>query len=186
MLAPTFAQAPDEVTPLLNQGEALVHAGQLVQAQAFFEKALLRFPNNPDLSFNLGMVFFLQHNWPKAIENYKKSLLAKPNQVNPLYYMAQAYYQNSDLRRARETIARAAELAPDNPDVCQKYGEYLSDSKGTSEEGLKWLQKARTLDPFLERIDFDIALTDLNLKRGIAYAESRAARVIVASRELEY
>jgi tetratricopeptide (TPR) repeat protein len=164
MLAPAFAQTPDKVTPLLDQGEALIHAGQLVQAQEFFEKALLRFPGNPDLLFNLGMALFLQQDWPKAIENYKKSLLAKPNQVNPLYYMAQAYYRNSDLRLARETMARAAALAPDNPDVCQKYGEYLADTKVAREKGLKWLQKARTLDPSLERIDFDIGLTYLNLK----------------------
>ena len=156
--------APDKVTPLLTQGEGLATAGQLVQAQEFFENALRKFPGNPDLLFNLGMAFFLQHDWSKAIENYKKSLLAKPNQVDPLYYMAQAYVQNSDLRLARETIARAAALAPDNPDVCQKYGEYLAASKETREEGLKWLQKARTMNPFLDRIDFDIGLTDLYLK----------------------
>ncbi len=158
------AGSPDEVTPLLTQGEGLASASQLVQAQKLFENALEKYPGNSDILFNLGMVFFLQNDWPKAIENYRKSLLAKPNQVNSLYYMAQAYYRNSDLKLARETIARAAELAPDNPDVCQKHGEYLAVSSETREEGLKWLQKARTLDPFLERIDFDIGLTDLNLK----------------------
>src|SRR5215469_16722877 len=90
VLRPTFGQAPDAVTSLLNQGEALVHDGQLVQAQEFFEKALLRFPHNPDLAFDLGMDFLLQHNWPKAIENYQKSLRLKPKQVDPLYYLAQA------------------------------------------------------------------------------------------------
>ncbi len=164
ILVPAFAQAPDKVAPLLNQGEAFIRAGQLVQAREFFERALLRFPDNPDLSFDLGMVFFLQQNWPKAIENYQKSLLVKPNQVDPLYYMAQAYYLSSELDRARETIARAAALAPDNPEVCQEYGEYLAERVDMGTAGLKWLEKARTLDPFLERIDFDIGRTYLNLK----------------------
>jgi protein O-GlcNAc transferase len=163
MTALTFAQSPDEVTSLLNQGEALVHEGQLIRALEFFEKAQLRFPNNPDISFDHGMVFFLLHNWPKAIENYQNSLLVKPNQVDPLYYMAQAYYQTAKLSLARETIARAAVLAPDNPDVCQEYGEYLADARETREDGLKWLEKAHVLNPDLGRIDFDIGLAQFNL-----------------------
>jgi tetratricopeptide (TPR) repeat protein len=164
MLEPAFAQTPDKVTPLLNRGEALIHAGQLVQAQAFFERALLRFPENPALSFDLGMVFFLQRNWPKAIENYRMSLLVRPNQVDTLSYLAQAYYQSSELNLARETIARAAAMAPDNADVCQEYGEILAETEDNRTDGLKWLQKARTLDPLLGRIDLDIGQTYLELK----------------------
>lgn len=163
MSAPTFAQAPDRVTRLLNQGEALVHDGQLIQAQEFFEMASLKFPKNPDLAFDLGMVFFLQKNWSKAIENYQKSLRVKPDQVDPLYYMAQAYYQSSQLNLAREAIARAAALAPDNPDVCQEYGEYLAERTDRRTEGLKWLEKARALNSDLGRIDFDIGLAQFNL-----------------------
>lgn len=158
-----FAQIPDAVAPLLNEGETLVHEGNLVQAQLFFEKALLKFPDSPDLRFDLGMVFFLEHNWQKAIENYQKSLRIKPDQVDPLYYMAQAYFQSSELDRAREAIARAATLAPDNADVCQEYGEYLAERMDKRTEGLKWLQKARSLNPDLERIDFEIGLAQFNL-----------------------
>ena len=177
MMAPAFAQSPDEVTSLLNQGEALVHEGQLISAKELFEKAQLRFPDNPDLCFDLGMVFFLQHNWPKAIENYQKSLHVKPDQVDPLYYMAQAYYQTSKLNLARETIARAAALAPNNPDVCQEYGEYLAATKDTREEGLKWLKKARTLNPDLDRIEFDIGLAQFNLNDFFSQKDSEGATV---------
>jgi len=168
MLAPTFAQAPDEVTPLLKQGETLIHAGQLVQAQEFFENAQRKFPDNADISFDLGTAFFLQHNWQKAIENFQKILLVKPNQTDALFYLAQAYYQNSDLARARVTIARAAELTPDNPYICQKYGEYLATTNNGEEdqgrEGIKWLKKARSLNPNLERIDYDLGMTELSEK----------------------
>jgi tetratricopeptide (TPR) repeat protein len=163
MLAPAYPQGPDGVTSLLSQGEALVHDGQLVQAQEFFENALLKFNDNPDLAFDLGMVFFLQHNWPKAIENYQKSLRVKPDQIDPLYYMAQAYHQSSEFNLARQTIARAAALAPDNPDVCQEHGEYLAEMPEAREEGLKWLEKARTLNPELDRIEFDIGMARFNL-----------------------
>jgi len=182
------AKGPDSVKALLNEGESLVHAGQLAQAQNFFENALVKIPSSPDLSFDLGMVFFLQKNWPKAIENYKKSLLAKPDQVDPLFYLAQAYYQTSQRDLAIKAIAHAAELAPQNPDVCQVYGEYLTDRMDRSNDGLKWLEKARSLNPDLPRIDFDIGMAqfDLNDLRSAAVALQTALNKDPASGEAAY
>ena len=157
------ANGPDDIKAMLKKGESLIHAGQLAKAQSFFENALAKIPNNPDVSFNLGMVFFLQLKWPKAIENYSKSLSVKPDQIDPLYYLAQAYYHNSEPKLALKTIAHAAELAPGNPDVCQEYGEYLAETPGKREEGLKWLEKAQTVNPGQDRIDFDIGLAQFNL-----------------------
>ena len=69
----------------------------------------------------------------------------------------------SDLDRARETIEQAAHIAPNDSQVCQKYGEYLSMTVETRGEGLSWLQKARRLSPSLPRIDFDIGKTQFDL-----------------------
>ena len=44
-----------------------------------------------------------------------------------------------------QTIAQAASIAPDDAQVCQKYGEYLSATLETRKEGLSWLEKARRL-----------------------------------------
>ena len=164
MLTPTLAQAPNEATQLLNQGRGLIQSGKLAQAQGLLEDAQRRFSDNPDISFTLGTAYYLQHNWQEAIASYSKSLEIKPNQVAALYYLAQAYYQTSDLARARETFADAVRLAPDNPDLCQKYGEYLASQDEARVEGLKWLLKARALNPRLDRIDFEIGLSYLKLK----------------------
>jgi len=141
----------DEVTPLLTQGEGLRARANWFKPRNSLRNALEKYPGNSDILFNLGMVFFLQNDWPKAIENYRKSLLAKPNQVNSLYYMAQAYsISELDLKLARETIARAAELAPDNPDVLPEARRVSSLFQARrARRDFKWLQKARTLDPFL-------------------------------------
>jgi len=156
-------QAPPDVATVLQQGAKLINAGQLAAAQDLYEKSLVSSPQNPDLHFELGMVFFRQHNWPKAIENYTSSLSAKPRMIKPLYYLAESYFMESDLDRARDTIAQAVAIAPDDAQVCQKYGEYLSVTIETGREGLSWLEKARRLNPALPRIDFEIGKTQFAL-----------------------
>jgi Flp pilus assembly protein TadD len=153
---------PDRATTL-QQGARLVSAGQLSAAQDLFEKALQDSPDDPDLRFELGMVFFRQRNWSKAAENYRSSLSRKPASVKPLFYLAQTYFMESDLESARETIAQAASIAPNDGQVCQKYGEYLSATIETRKQGLTWLEKARHLNPDLARIDFQIGKTQFDL-----------------------
>ena len=165
LLISTFlaGQTRPEVSSILQRGEELVAGNQLTAAEDLYEKALHDSPDDPDLRYELGMVFFREHNWPKAIENYKASLSAKPAQIKPLFYLAESYFMTSDLDRARQTIAQAASIAPDDAQVCQKYGEYLSTTLETRNQGLAWLQKASHLNPALTRIDFEIGKVQFEL-----------------------
>ena len=156
-------QARPNVAKVLQQGVKLVDAGQLAAAQELYEKTLISDPDDPDLRFELGMVYFRQQNWPKAVENYRISVHARPGRIKPLFYLAQAYFMESDIERARDTIAQAASIAPNDAQVCQKYGEYLNATLETRLKGLSWLQKARHLNPGLARIDFDIGKAQFDL-----------------------
>jgi Tfp pilus assembly protein PilF len=132
-------QARPNVAKVLQQGVKLVDAGQLAAAQELYEKTLISDPDDPDLRFELGMVYFRQQNWPKAVENYRISVHARPGRIKPLFYLAQAYFMESDIERARDTIAQAASIAPNDAQVCQKYGEYLNATLETRLKGLSWL-----------------------------------------------
>jgi tetratricopeptide (TPR) repeat protein len=156
-------QTRPEVSSVVQRGEKLVAANQLTAAENLYEQALRESPDDPDLRYELGMVFFRGHNWPKAIENYKLSLSSRPAQIKPLFYLAESYFMTSDLDRARQTIAQAANIAPDDAQVCQKYGEYLSTTLETRNQGLTWLQKASHLNPGLPRIDFEIGKVEFEL-----------------------
>jgi tetratricopeptide (TPR) repeat protein len=160
---PVEAQARPDLTTILRQGVRLSDAGQLSAAQELYEKALSSFPADPDLRFELGMVYFREGNWAKAVENYKVSVSGQPRTIKPLFYLSEAYFMESDLDQARETIAQAARIAPDDAQVCQKYGEYLSANLETRQEGLVWLKKARRIDPNLAQIDFDIGKDQFEL-----------------------
>jgi len=132
--------------------------------------------------------FFFSIYWAKAIENYKKSLLVKPNQIDPLYYMAQATIRVTNLILARETIARAAELAPDNPTFARSTASTSSTEWIGSTEGLKWLEKARALTPiWADRLRYwHGANSILNDLRSAAVSFQAALKEDPASGEAAY
>lgn len=166
------AQTSPDLAAVLRQGAELVSTNQLSAAQELYAQALRNFPDDPDLHFELGMVFFRQHDWAEAVKHFKSTLNRRPKSVKPLFYLAESYFMESDLDLARQTIAHAADLAPNDSQVCQKYGEYLSATVETRKQGLSWLQKARTLNPNLTRIDFDIGKTQFALTDYEASASS--------------
>jgi tetratricopeptide (TPR) repeat protein len=165
LLLSAFAmgQARPDVASVVSRGQSFVEAGQLEEAQRLYESALRDLPDNSDLHFELGMVYLRERNWAKAIENYQYSLSTNPNRVKALFCLGEAYFMNSDFDRARETLAKAVNIAPDDAQVRQKYGEYLSSKLETRSEGLRQLQRARQLNPNLPRIDFDIGKTQFDL-----------------------
>ena len=156
-------QTQPNVASALKRGATLVAADRLAEARNVYEQALRSSPDDADLLFGLGTVFFRERNWPKAIENYRSSINARPGTVKVLYYLAEAFFAEADVDRARQTIAMAASLAPNDAQICQKYGEYLAVNIENRKEGLSWMEKARRLDPRLARIDFDIARTQFEL-----------------------
>jgi tetratricopeptide (TPR) repeat protein len=156
-------QAGSDVVSVVSKGQKLVEDGELAKAQELYEGALRNFPDNADLRFELGMVYLCQRNWAKAIDSYNHSLSASPKRIKTLFYLAEAYFMQSDLDRARETMAQAASIAPNDAQVCQKYGQYLSAKLETRYEGLLQLQRARRLNANLEHIDFEIGKTQFEL-----------------------
>jgi tetratricopeptide (TPR) repeat protein len=165
LLSPAIlaSQAVPDRSAVLQEEAKLVTAGQLSQAQDLLEKAITRFPKDPELQFELGMLYFRQKNWGEAIASYRASITSAPDRIKTLYYLAESYGMTSDLDAARETMARAASLAPNDAQVCQKYGEILTSTIDTRQQGLDWLEKSRKMNPNLPRIDFDIGKTQFEL-----------------------
>ena len=153
--------AGDGPAAVLKQGQRLEQKGQMADAQQLYQHALKKFPGDFRLQSELGMVFFQENDWPHAIEHLRIGVRGNPKSVDLLFYLSFAYFSNSELKLAREAIAKAAALKPNDARVCQKFGEYLTMPGDENAEGLPWLIKARTLDPNLQRIDFEIGAAQL-------------------------
>lgn len=152
-----------QTASILQQGAELVAKGELDAAETLYEKAVREAPDDADLHYELAMVLFRRKNWTKAIEEFNRTIKLRPGQIKPRFYLAESYFMASDLDRARQAIAQAAAIAPEDAQVCQKYGEYLSAALDTRKIGLSWLQKARRLNSRLPRIDFEIGKTQFDL-----------------------
>ncbi|HST12969.1 MAG TPA: tetratricopeptide repeat protein [Terriglobales bacterium] len=165
LLVSTFAvaQADRDAAAVIAHGQKLAESGDFAAAQKLYEAALLKTPDDPDLRFELGMSYFRQHDWRKAVDNFEVSSRSSPARTKTLFYLAESYFLQSDVDQARDTIAKAAVIAPEDAQICQKYGEYLSAKIETRRDGLRQLQKARGLNPGLERIDFDLGKTEFEL-----------------------
>jgi tetratricopeptide (TPR) repeat protein len=161
--AAMLGQAHPVAPEIIQEGQSLVGAGKLAEAQDLYERAMQEIPDDADLPFELGMIYFRQHDWQRAIENYNRSLSIRPGQVKTLFYLAESFRAAEDLERAEETILQAAHFAPNDAQICQKYGEYLSTGLDTRKMAVSWLEKARSLNPKLEHIDFEIGKAEFEL-----------------------
>ena len=162
------AQATRDVSSVIARGQKLIAEGQFAPAQDLYETTLRNVPGNADLLFELGMLHLQQHSWQKAVDRFQQSLHAAPGRTKTLFYLAEAYFLQSDVDHARETIAEAVAIAPNDAQILQKYGEYLGAKVETRREGLLQLQKAQRLNPNLDRIDFDLGKTQFDLTDFLA------------------
>jgi tetratricopeptide (TPR) repeat protein len=157
----------------LSRGSALEERGEYERAKAVYLGALEQVPRSGEIRLRVGLIDLRESRWPEAIASLEEAARSRPKHVDTVYYLAQAYYLDGRHGDAREALARAIALAPERPDVSQKYGEYLCEDK-LLEEGLRHLLKAQRLDPDLQDIDFDL---------GMAY--HKLAEIPEAQRHLE-
>ncbi len=167
-----LAETRPDVSSIVSRAQHLVETGQLAQAQQLLDGALRNLPGNPDLEFGLGMVYLRERNWEKAIEHYQTSLKASPKRAKTLFYLSEAYFENSDFHKACDTLAETVNIDPKDALVRQKYGEYLASRLASRNQGLQQLQKAHQLNPELPRIDFDIGKAQFDLTDYPSASES--------------
>ena len=63
------------------------------------------------------MLQLRQHDWQKAIDGFQQSLHSVPGRTKTLFYLAEAYFLQSDFDHARETIAQAVAIAPNDSQI---------------------------------------------------------------------
>lgn len=111
-----------------------------------------------DAAFVQGVEQLKQQDWQGAVASFRLSLTTHPHRLETLFYLSQAYYLSGQIADAVTTIAEAMRLAPESGAAKQKYGEYLCEER-ECKKGLDLLLEARHLDPRLEHIDLDVAMT---------------------------
>jgi tetratricopeptide (TPR) repeat protein len=141
------AEQPDELSHALNLGNALREAGQLDEAIERLRAALVRWPDETDLQFNLALALFARAHWRDAADLFARLYQRAPGPIAAGVYLARCL---AELGQQQQAIALARRLEPAarNPGLLNELGIALH-HVGDDEASLRVLGAAIALDPTL-------------------------------------
>ncbi|MCL1631828.1 tetratricopeptide repeat protein [Sporolactobacillus sp. CPB3-1] len=128
------------------------------QAVHYFRKCLALNPENMDALLHLTELMAQEEDYEGVIRLLGNTEIEDPMLI---WFLATAYNQTDELKKAEAHYRRCASVFSANPDFLQEYGEFLREI-GQMNEGLNLLEKAALLSPenqdlavFVERIKQD-------------------------------
>ncbi|HYN05667.1 MAG TPA: tetratricopeptide repeat protein [Vicinamibacteria bacterium] len=151
---PLLKEYPRSQSSHLLRALALDELGRWDEAQRSYEAALRIAPKDPQIQARLGMHFVRRERWADAIPPLERSVAGAEDALT-LFYLSQAYFQTQNKGKALETIERCARLAPDNPTMLLKLGEYRA-QMGKHSPALEALLRVQKLN--LDEPGLDLAL----------------------------
>jgi tetratricopeptide (TPR) repeat protein len=100
----------------LYLGNMFMERGNLPRATAHLEKAAARHPDDPEINFILGNLYFQQGFYDEAIMSYSQTILLDSLYAGAYNNLAWIYTEiNSNLDQALTLSKRSLRLEPDNP-----------------------------------------------------------------------
>ncbi len=99
-----------------NLGTTLLKQGRLEEAIPHFRAAYIDYPYDPNCILNLGIYEQMHHNYPGAIEWYKKAteIARNPRTLSRAFNnLGYAYKATGDLNNARKTLQTAVQVDPE-------------------------------------------------------------------------
>jgi Flp pilus assembly protein TadD len=162
---------------MLDRAEKLEDEGRLGEAEQILKAAEARDPQSARVQADLGMLALRREDWGGAVTALRRASVRAPRNAGILFYLAQAYDQSGDGADAVEALDRAARLAPGDPQIAQKHGEYLCNTDPDCGRGLRELLRAQQLDPTLPEIDFDLGIAEYKNRQPAEAERSFAAEL---------
>lgn len=138
-LEPTFVQSWVKI--------ASVHMelGDAVSAFGDFETAIKHNPNDPDIYYHRGQVFFIMGEHQKAIDDYQKSIDLDDKFIFTHVQAAVAQYKMGEVAQSMAAFRRILKQFPDRGEPSNYYGEILLDQQ-KFEESVQRFDRSIELD----------------------------------------
>ena len=107
-------QYPRNATIHGNLGVVLAQQGKLEPAAAEYHKSLAIRPDQPDVSYNLGVAEFKQGHFSAAIPAFEMAAKEVPEDHRSTILLGMSYFGLRDYARASEYLQRALQYDPSN------------------------------------------------------------------------
>jgi eukaryotic-like serine/threonine-protein kinase len=172
---------PDNVEGWSNVATADLRLGKTQESIAAYEKSLQLAPTS--LAYmNLGYVYTVSKEYPKAIQALEKAVELGPNDEAARGSLADAYRYSGQKDKADETYDKAIALAfhdlqvnPQSADTMGDLATYYA-KKGDSKRATEFIQRARAIDKTDVALIYNQAIVEnLSGKQSEAVSTLRAA-----------
>ena len=120
-----------------------------------FRNAIREDPNFWEASYNLGIMYFNDEDYAKALEQFDRIIQSLPDFEKPYYGRALIYYRRGDFSKARDDLKKVIKF---NPNDYKPY-YYLGKISVTLEqykEADRYLKKAAEINPDYSKIYYEM------------------------------
>ncbi len=96
------------------KANAQVNLGNVIQARADLQKELERFPNSPDLQFQMALVSYAEGKFPEALAQFQKMLEKYPGDVRLIFASSDVLIRTGRGKEALKLLQEQSNRAPQN------------------------------------------------------------------------
>jgi len=118
-LETAYAYVPEGPDILFAMGNIFMVQNDHRTAELLYKKSVYASRNSANLHEgalnNLGVIAFLGKNWKQAEAYFQQSLNSEPNSAKTLYLLAQAAFEAGHMQVAKQAIAKAIAINPNQP-----------------------------------------------------------------------
>ncbi len=108
---------PGDTIALYGKGLALAQMGDYPNSVIYLKKALEKDALNPVMLKELGRIYFLEGQYPKALQALKGSVGLAPEDGESLFYLSRTHMELGELDKAAEGFNTILERDPTQPDI---------------------------------------------------------------------
>ncbi|OGP79425.1 MAG: hypothetical protein A2V86_01785 [Deltaproteobacteria bacterium RBG_16_49_23] len=135
-----------EAKALQNQAAGLLEK-KPQEAKSLLLKATTLDPANPQVHFQLGLLYMKLKDYPKAIESYQKAADLDPKLPDTFFNLGYLYAIRKDYLKAEEMYDRAVKLAPSYLDEALFNLGMVQERQGKRKESVENLERALSINP---------------------------------------
>ncbi len=165
LLRKEAAESPDSVIVHRLLARTLAQAGRYDDSIKEYEALIARDPQSAALIMQLGDVYRLKRDVPRAKEQYRKAQSAAPKSPLPHLFLAMADEHEGNLTEAVQGYRRVLAMQPDNPLAMNNLAFVLAQSGGSLDEALDLARRAAERYP--EQDNIQDTLGWVYLKKGM-------------------
>lgn len=138
-------------------------------------------PDNADLYYYLGQLYYARRDYEKAIDQFNKILLIQPENSEMMYFLGSLYVEVHRDDEAIKIFKKALEIDPNHDGVLNSLGFIYAEQGNNLDEAMKLVNRAIAVDPdsaayldslgwvYFKQGRYDEALKTLLKADGIAH-----------------